>query len=47
MPILYEHMVLQNRNILADQMDYLRTGIPKHSRVVWRFEACEGLKSYI
>lgn len=33
-PSHYEHMVLQNRNILADQMDYLRTGIPKHSRVV-------------
>jgi hypothetical protein len=33
-PNHYEHMVLQNRNILADQMDYLRTGIPKHSRVV-------------
>ena len=32
-PNHYESMVLQNRNILADQMDYLKTGIPKHSRV--------------
>jgi hypothetical protein len=32
-PNLYESMVLQYRNILADQMDYLKTGIPKHSRV--------------
>lgn len=32
-PNHYEHMILQNRSILADQMDYLRTGVPKHSRV--------------
>lgn len=32
-PNHYEHIILQNRNILADQMDYLKTGIPKHSRV--------------
>jgi hypothetical protein len=33
-PNYYEAMVLQNRNILVDQMDYLKSGIPKHSRVV-------------
>lgn len=33
-PNLYEHLLLQNRNILADQMEYLKTGIPKHSRVI-------------
>lgn len=32
-PNHYEHMILLNRNILADQMDYLAAGIPKHSRV--------------
>lgn len=32
-PNHYEHMILLNRNILADQMDYLKSGIPKHSRV--------------
>ena len=32
-PNHYEHIILQNRNILADQMDYLKSGIPKHSRV--------------
>lgn len=32
-PNHYEHMILLNRNILADQMDYLVAGIPKHSRV--------------
>ena len=32
-PNHYEHIILQNRNILADQMDYLKTGIPKYSRV--------------
>jgi hypothetical protein len=32
-PNHYESMILQNRNILADQMDYLKSGIPKHSRV--------------
>jgi hypothetical protein len=33
-PNLYEHLLLQNRNILADQMEYLKAGIPKHSRVL-------------
>jgi 5-methylcytosine-specific restriction endonuclease McrA len=32
-PNHYEHIILQNRNILADQMDYLKSGIPKYSRV--------------
>jgi 5-methylcytosine-specific restriction endonuclease McrA len=33
MPNHYEHLILQNRNILADQMEYLITGVPKHSRI--------------
>lgn len=33
-PNHYEHLILQNRNVLADQMDYLKLGVPKHSRVV-------------
>lgn len=33
-PNHFENMILQNRNILADQMDYLKSGIPKHSRVL-------------
>ena len=28
-----EGLVLQNRNILADQMQFLRDFLPKHSRV--------------
>ena len=32
-PSHYENMILLNRNILADQMDYLLSGVPKHSRV--------------
>lgn len=28
-----EALVLQNRNILADQMDFLQSFIPKHSRI--------------
>lgn len=32
-PNHYENLILQNRNILADQMDYLLTGVPKHSRI--------------
>jgi len=27
-------MILQHRNILADQMDYLLAGVPKHSRIL-------------
>jgi 5-methylcytosine-specific restriction endonuclease McrA len=33
-PNHYENMILQNRNILADQMDYLLAGVPKHSRIL-------------
>jgi hypothetical protein len=33
-PNHFENMILQNRNILADQMDYLRAGLPKHSRIL-------------
>lgn len=33
-PNHFEHMILMNRGILADQMDYLRTGVPKHSRLL-------------
>jgi 5-methylcytosine-specific restriction endonuclease McrA len=32
-PNHYERMILENRHILADQMDYLLSGVPKHSRV--------------
>jgi len=32
-PNHYERMILENRNILADQMDYLLAGVPKNSRV--------------
>lgn len=33
-PSHYENMILQNRNILADQMEYLLAGVPKHSRIL-------------
>ena len=33
-PNHFENMILQNRNILADQMDYLMSGVPKHSRIL-------------
>ena len=33
-PNHFENMILQNRNILADQMEYLMTGVPKHSRIL-------------
>lgn len=33
-PNHFENMILQNRNILADQMEYLIAGIPKHSRLL-------------
>lgn len=33
-PNHFENMILQNRNILADQMDYLLPGVPKHSRLL-------------
>lgn len=31
-PCRWEHFILQNRNILADQMSYLMAKLPKHSR---------------
>ncbi len=33
-PNHFESMILQNRNILADQMEYLLSGVPKHSRIL-------------
>ena len=33
-PNHYENMILQQRNILADQMEYLLAGVPKHSRIL-------------
>jgi len=33
-PSHYENMILQQRNILADQMEYLLAGVPKHSRIL-------------
>ncbi|KAI9549440.1 hypothetical protein GHT06_001840 [Daphnia sinensis] len=33
-PNHWENLLLQNRNVLQDQMDYLLTGIPKHSRIL-------------
>jgi len=33
-PNHFENLILQNRNILADQMEYLMTGVPKHSRII-------------
>jgi 5-methylcytosine-specific restriction endonuclease McrA len=41
MPLLYapyvpsrhEHLILQNRRILQDQMEYLMARVPKHSRL--------------
>ena len=32
-PSHYENMILQHRTILADQMEYLLSGVPKHSRI--------------
>jgi 5-methylcytosine-specific restriction endonuclease McrA len=32
-PNMFEKMILKNRNILADQMDFLKARVPKHSRV--------------
>jgi hypothetical protein len=33
-PNHFENMILQNRHIRADQMEYLKGGLPKHSRVL-------------
>lgn len=32
-PTYHEHLILKNRNVLADQMDFLLHGVSKHSRV--------------
>ena len=32
-PNRHEHFILQNRNILADQMEYLMASVPSHSRL--------------
>ena len=32
-PNRYEHLILQNRRILQNQMDYLMAKVPKHSRL--------------
>lgn len=32
-PNRYEHLILQNRRILQDQMEYLIVKVPKHSRL--------------
>ncbi len=32
-PNRYEHFILRNRNILADQMEYLLAGVPRGSRL--------------
>lgn len=31
-PCRWEHFILQNRNVIADQMDYLKAKLPRHSR---------------
>jgi len=33
-PSYYEALILLNRNILGDQMEYLMSGVPKHSRLL-------------
>lgn len=33
-PSHWENMILQNRTILADQMEFLLQGVPKHSRIL-------------
>ena len=32
-PSRHEHFILRNRNILADQMEYLLMGVPRTSRL--------------
>ena len=32
-PNRYEHLILQNRRILQDQMEYLMAKVPKYSRL--------------
>ena len=33
-PNHFENLILQNRNILGCQMEYLLSGVPKHSRII-------------
>ena len=33
-PNQFEKMILENRHILADQMEYLMSGVPSHSRLL-------------
>lgn len=33
-PNQYERLILENRHILADQMEYLMAGVPAHSRLL-------------
>ena len=33
-PNHHEALILRNRNILSDQMEYLMSGVPKHSRIL-------------
>lgn len=33
-PCRWETFILQNRNVIADQMDYLKAKLPKHSRYI-------------
>ena len=37
-PTFNESLILKNRNILADQMEFLKHGVSKHSRVVKEYE---------
>jgi len=30
----FENLILQNRNILGCQMEYLLSGVPKYSRII-------------
>jgi hypothetical protein len=32
-PNRHEHLILQNRRILHDQMEYLMARVPRHSRL--------------
>lgn len=38
-PSIFEKMILRNRKILADQMDFLVTRVPKHSRIWLDYKA--------
>lgn len=38
-PSYHEHLILQNRRILADQMTFLMSGVSQHSRVLKEFLA--------